>query len=203
MKERRKIVSLFQPGHGYNNGMMSPLKGKVLVAAPELLDPNFVRSVVLIVQHDENGAMGLVLNRALETTVQEAWTQVSSVPYPNTDPLFQGGPCEGPLMVIHQDATRGQIEIMDGIFLSSDADAVRALVSDAVDPLKFFVGYAGWSPQQLEAELNEGAWHVAEIEGEMMFEPGPQLWEKLTRTVIRNIRPAIDPRLIPPDPSVN
>src|ERR1700761_360810 len=89
-------------------GMMeSPLKGKVLVASAELLDPNFARSIVLIVQHDENGAMGLVLNRPLETTVAEAWTQVSAVPYPNNDTLFQGGPCEGPLMVVHREAERG------------------------------------------------------------------------------------------------
>src|ERR1051326_4325904 len=132
--------------------MESPLKGKVLVASPKLLDPNFARAVVLIVQHDENGAMGLMINRALETTVREAWTQVSSVPYPNDDPLFQGGPCEGPLIVLHKDADHGQLEVLDGIWLSSDADAVKALVDQAVDPIKFFVGYAGWSPMQLEAE---------------------------------------------------
>src|SRR3954463_9671403 len=128
--------------------MESPLKGKVLVASTELLDPNFARAVVLIVQHDENGAMGLVINRPLETTVQEAWTQVSSVPYPNDDPLYHGGPCEGPLIVLHKNADRGQMEIYDGIWLSSDADAVKALVDDAVEPMKFFVGYAGWSPMQ-------------------------------------------------------
>src|SRR4051812_10819975 len=111
--------------------MVSPLKGKVLVASHQLLDPNFARAIVLIVQHDENGAMGLVLNRALSTTVAEAWTQVSSVPYPNEDPLYQGGPCEGPLFVLHCDPNRAQMEVLDGIYLSSDADSVRALVDDA------------------------------------------------------------------------
>jgi putative transcriptional regulator len=185
--------------------MDSPLQGKVLVASPKLLDPNFARAIVLIVQHDENGAMGLIINRALQTTVREAWTQVSSVPYPNDDPLYQGGPCEGPLIVLHEDETRGQMEITKGIYLSSDADAVKSLVDDAVEPMKFFVGYAGWSPMQLEAELAEGAWLIAEIPIGHVLSTPESLWELLQRKAqeVASVRPAIDPRLIPPDPSVN
>jgi putative transcriptional regulator len=163
--------------------------------------------VVLIVQHDENGAMGLVINRALETTVGEAWTQVSSVPYPNSDPLFQGGPCEGPLLVLHKDAVRGQVEVLDGIYLSSDADTVKSLVDEAAEPMKFFVGYAGWSPMQLETELAEGAWLVAEITSADVLSTPNELWHILqhqSRQAARSqLRPAVDPRRIPPDPSVN
>ncbi|MCL2647143.1 MAG: YqgE/AlgH family protein [Phycisphaerales bacterium] len=190
--------------------MESPLKGKVLIAVPELLDPNFARAVVLIIQHDENGAMGLILNRPLETTVQEAWTQVSSVPYPNADPLYQGGPCEGPLMVLHQDPNRAQTEITDedgngggGVYLSTDADAVRALVTDALEPIKFFVGYAGWSAEQLESELKQGAWLVAPLEPAYMFSTPPELWLSLLKQTRHTTMPAVDPRRIPPDPSVN
>lgn len=191
--------------------MESPLKGKVLIASPKLQDPNFARSVVLIVQHDENGAMGLIINRALETTVAEAWTQVSSVPYPNNDPLFQGGPCEGPLIVLHKDANKGQMEVYDGIFLSSDADAVKSLVDDVADPLKFFVGYAGWSAMQLESELAEGAWQVAEINSNLILSTPGELWEELQKRIKAigksmsqtAVRPAVDPKLIPPDPHVN
>jgi len=187
--------------------MESPLKGKVLIASPKLLDPNFAKSVVLIVQHDENGAMGLIINRATQTTVRDAWTQVSAVPYPNDDPLFQGGPCDGPLLVLHKEAIHGQMEILNGIWLSSDAGSVKALVSDATEPIKFFVGYAGWSPQQLEAELSEGSWIVAEIDSSsILFTPG-EFWEYLQvqarQASHTSLRPAIDPRLIPPDPSVN
>ena len=186
--------------------MESPLKGKVLIAVPELLDSNFARAVVLIVQHDENGAMGLILNRPLETTVQEAWEQVSSVPYPNVDPLYQGGPCEGPLMVLHQDIDRAQMEITDvdgGAYLSTDADAVRALVTDALEPIKFFVGYAGWSADQLESELKQGSWLVASIELSRIFSTPPELWLTLLKQARHTMMPAIDPRRIPPDPSVN
>ena len=187
--------------------MDSPLKGKILIASPKLLDPNFAHTVVLVVQHDENGAMGLVINRALETSVREAWTQVSSVPYPNDDPLYQGGPVEGPLIVLHKDAKRGQMEVIGGIWLSSDADAVKALVDDAIEPMKFFVGYAGWSAMQLESEITEGAWQVAQIDPGHILATPREYWEELQNRagkVIRNtVRPAIDPRFIPPDPSVN
>jgi putative transcriptional regulator len=187
--------------------MDSPLKGKVLLASPKLMDPNFARSVVLIVQHDENGAMGLIVNRALQTTVREAWTQVSAVPYPNDDPLFQGGPCEGPLLVLHREASRAQVEVADGVYLSSDADSVKALVDDVAEPIKFFVGYAGWSPSQLESELSEGAWHVAEITPDHILSTPDRLWEALLtqarQSARGSMRPAVDPRRIPPDPSVN
>ena len=191
--------------------MNSPLKGKILIASPELQDPNFAHSVVLIVQHDENGAMGLIINRPLETTVSDAWTQVSAVPYPNEDPLYQGGPCEGPLIVLHKEPGKGQMEVYDGIYLSSDADAVKALVDDVADPLKFFVGYAGWSPMQLESELSEGAWQVAEISSSIILSTPRELWDELQKRIASAIptpahgalRPVVDPRLIPPDPSVN
>jgi len=187
--------------------MDSPLKGKVLVAATALKDPNFVQTVVLIVQHDEQGAMGLVINRPLETTVQEAWTQVSSVPYPNESPLFYGGPCEGPLIVLHTDSARGQMEVTEGIWMSSDADAVKTLVDEAVEPMKFFVGYAGWSAAQLESELMEGAWILADIDSALVLATPENVWEQIQavaqKAVQRQVRPAVDPKLIPPDPSVN
>lgn len=187
--------------------MESPLKGKVLIASPKLLDPNFAQTVVLIVQHDENGAMGLVINRATQTSVRDAWTQVSSVPYPNDDPLYHGGPCEGPLMVLHKEAVHGQMEVLDGIWLSSDAGSVKALVGDAAEPIKFFVGYAGWSAEQLKDELREGAWIVAEIDSSAILYTPSEFWEFLQRKAREAahsaVRLAIDPKLIPPDPSVN
>ncbi len=183
--------------------MESPLKGKVLVASPQLLDPNFAQTIVWIVQHDEHGAMGMILNRPLETTVSEAWEQVSSVPYPNEDPIFQGGPCEGPLIVVHRDGSRGEPEIKDGIYVSSDADTVRSLVSDFVEPMKFFVGYAGWSPTQLESELNEGAWQVAAIDADEVFTTPSEIWTRLYKQTRSVLMPMVDPKLIPRDPSMN
>ena len=85
------------------------LDGHFLVASRELLDPNFARSVVLIIRHSEEGAMGLVLNRPTKTSVSEAWKQVSEAPCPTTGLIHLGGPCRGPLMAIHGDPALGEI----------------------------------------------------------------------------------------------
>lgn len=184
--------------------MDSPLKGKLLVAAPQLQDPNFLRTVVLIVTHDENGAMGLVINRPLTMTVAEAWKQVSEIPYENHDPIHQGGPCEGMLMVLHSHEEEGQLEIMPGLWLSTDADSVRRLVDADEQPLKFFVGYAGWTAGQLESEISESAWVMVDATPEQLFDTPEDLWLSLMRGVLRTqTRPNIDPKLLPPDPSVN
>ncbi len=111
------------------------------------------------------------------------------------------------MIVLHGDSKRGQMQIMGRIYLSSDADAVRALVDDAVEPMKFFVGYAGWAALQLEAEVGRGDWEVLAIEPHCVLETPRDAWEDLHRQALEesrgNLRPAIDPRRIPPDPSVN
>jgi len=80
---------------------MKSLQGHLLIASPTLLDPNFRKSVVLLVQHNEEGAMGLVLNRPTETKLCEAWTQVAETDCASDASLNLGGPCEGPLMALH------------------------------------------------------------------------------------------------------
>ena len=184
--------------------MDSPFKGKFLIASPALRDPNFAQAVVLLITHDDSGAMGIIINRPLSMTVAEAWQQVSSVPYVNDTPLHQGGPCEGMLMVLHRDESLAQITVSDGIFLATDADTVRQLVETGDDPMKFLVGYAGWSPGQLEEEIKEGAWVLADAGPSEIFDTPEDLWLTLARAASQSHpRPNIDPRRIPPDPSVN
>lgn len=183
---------------------MKSLKGHLLLASANLLDPNFRRSVVLIVQHDENGAMGLVLNRPTRMTIAEAWSQVSESPCLIEAPLHQGGPCEGPLIVLHSRESMGQIEIMDGLYCSTDAQNVAWLVENLVEPIKFFVGYAGWEGGQLEDELAENAWLVAPLSINTVFQTREDAWSVLMRRMTATLRyPNINPKLIPPDPSVN
>ena len=74
---------------------MKSLQGHLLVASPKLVDPNFFHTVVLLVQHNQEGALGLVLNRPLQTTVQEMWQEVGESQCEVDQPLHQGGPCEG------------------------------------------------------------------------------------------------------------
>ncbi|HEX4792994.1 MAG TPA: YqgE/AlgH family protein, partial [Humisphaera sp.] len=114
---------------------MNSLQGHLLIASPQLADPNFARSVVLIVQHNESGALGLILNRPLETNLQSVWEQVSDVPCFVDQPLHQGGPCEGPLMVLHGDESLSEMSLLPGVYWSTDKDSVEQLVSHNSTPL--------------------------------------------------------------------
>ena len=97
------------------------LEGNFLVASRELLDPNFARSVVLIIRHSDEGAMGLVLNRPTKTSVSEAWKQVSEAPCPSTGLIHLGGPCRGPLMAVSPRSGRcGEIELVPRVYFCAD-----------------------------------------------------------------------------------
>jgi putative transcriptional regulator len=184
--------------------MDSPLKAKFLIASPALMDPNFARSVVLIVTHDDSGAMGVIINRPLPMTVGEAWKQVSEIPYENEAHLHQGGPCEGMLMVLHGQPQYDQFSVLPGVYLSTDSDTVRQLVEIDESPMKFVVGYAGWSAGQLEDEIARGGWVIAPAGAHEIFHTPGDLWARLLKEMAAaHGRPNIDPRLIPPDPSVN
>ena len=180
------------------------LQGCLLIATPALLDPNFFQSVVLIVEHNDDGATGVVLNRPTEMTVSEAWQQVSAVPYQNAAPVFQGGPCPGPLIVLHNHESASQIQVMTGVHYSTDAAKIAWLVSQKAEPMKFFVGYAGWDAAQLESELAESAWVVVPASAAQIFGDPENLWASLAKAFLRNRTvPNVDPRMIPPDPSCN
>jgi putative transcriptional regulator len=184
---------------------MHTLQGQLLVASPELEDPNFVKSVLLMVDHNEEGAMGLTINRPLEMTVREAWEQVADDECWREDPLYHGGPCEGPLMAVHGREDLSQMRIMAGVYLSSEPDAVRSLLSDET-AMKFVVGYAGWGPGQLESEVQQGAWLSTPATAEQIFhgDADAEQWSKLVEQLKPRIAPAgLDPRFVPDDPTVN
>lgn len=184
---------------------MESLAGKLLIASPKLRDPNFFRTVVLIVQHDENGALGLILNRPTEVTVKQAWEEVGEGDDCYVEALLhQGGPCEGPLMVLHDREELAQITVIAGIHFSTEKDALEDLVTDVDQPAKFFVGYSGWSTAQLEGEIEQGAWVIAPADPANVYDDDAELWERLHRQqTFSQQHPWVDPKLIPPDPSVN
>lgn len=183
---------------------MDTLQGQLLIASPNLHDPNFFRSVILLVQHSEEGALGVILNRPLEMNIQEAWPQVSELACNAEGSLHQGGPCPGPLMVLHTDPTVSQLQVCDGIHFNTDKESIEQLVSQCAGPLKFFVNYAGWGPGQLEGEIEAGGWVTTAAAPDEVFRDDEELWATALRLVDRRTRMAgIDPRLIPDDPSVN
>jgi putative transcriptional regulator len=183
---------------------MQSLTGQLLIASPTLTAPEFQASVVLMVQHDEDGALGVVINRPLETTIDEAWEQVSDEVCPRQDPLHYGGPCEGPLMVVHTFEEYSEIDVSDGIHFCTDKEHVQWLLSHDEAPMKFIVGYAGWAPGQLENEIAQGAWLTLDATHQRVFEEG-EPWQALMREASQTsgILKDVNPNIIPPDPSMN
>lgn len=180
------------------------LQSQLLIAAPALRDPNFRQTVILLLQHRDDGAFGLVLNRPSSTPLERVWTQVSDAPCQRADPLMVGGPVEGPLMALHTLAGLSEIEVLPGLHFCAEPDKLRQLVAEHDGPARFFVGYAGWGAGQLESELKEGAWLTTGAATAHVFDADDQLWVRVNReiagsTVIRTL----GIKHVPPDPSLN
>ena len=107
---------------------MESLEGQLLLASPQLLDPNFVRTVVLLVEHNDMGAFGLIINRPTGTTVQELWKQVGESPCKNQQPVHSGGPVKGPVMAIHTAQGLAEMEISAGVFFAAKKQNLDELV---------------------------------------------------------------------------
>jgi putative transcriptional regulator len=186
---------------------MKSLKGYFLVAAPNLTDSNFSQAVVLMLQHDQNGALGVVINRTLEVTVKQACEQVLETRCDIEANLHQGGPCEALLMVLHgqgeidADGDDADDAVLPGLYFSTDKDTIEQLVRSPTGSLKFVVGYSGWGAGQLEEELKTGSWLITPATFDRVFGPYESLWNRLVSEA--NLSQWIDPRLIPDDPSMN
>jgi putative transcriptional regulator len=180
---------------------MESLRGHLLIAGPQLWDPNFRRTVVLVGHHDDDGAVGVVLNRPLETTVAVAAPPLSSL-VPEGETLYQGGPVQPQAAVVladFEDPSRAGVLALDSIgFLPEEADA------DSLGGLRrarVFAGYAGWGAGQLEAEMEEESWHATPALPGDVFAPDP---DRLWTTVVGRLGPAY--RLLatmPLDPQMN
>lgn len=189
--------------------------GRLLVATPSLRDPNFLRTVVLLLEHDaDEGALGLVLSRPSETLVAQllpAWEPVAAAPAV----VHVGGPVSPSAaigLVAVRDAARPQLpsgafaalpgEGSGGLVLGTvDLDADTALVAPTLAGMRLFAGYAGWGAGQLEAEVSEGAWYVVEALPLDAFAAAP---DRLWRDVLRRQGPPLA-RLadMPVDPTAN
>jgi putative transcriptional regulator len=178
------------------------LRGKLLIASPTLLDPNFERTVVLIADHDEEGAIGVVLNRPSGTTVAETVPELVEVA--GGEALVHvGGPVqEGALIVLAEfsdPAAAASIVVADVGLVSASAET--ADLPAAVRRARVYAGHAGWGPGQLEREVEEEAWIV---EAPLPAELFPSDPETLWRDVLlrKGGRYALLARM-PADPSLN
>ncbi|GAA2572208.1 YqgE/AlgH family protein [Winogradskya consettensis] len=166
---------------------MESMTGQLLVATPTLKDPNFDRTVVLLVAHETGGALGVVLNRATEVPVSDVlggWGELAGDPAV----LFEGGPVQ-PESAICLARTRPEVKkrisgfhqvagALGTVDLSADPDRIR----DSIAGIRVFAGYSGWSPGQLEEEVASGSWFVFDaLPGDPFVHRPDDLWAMVLR----------------------
>lgn len=164
---------------------MECARGQLLIAGPRLIDPNFWRTVVLVVDHDEAGAFGVVLNRPSETSVGEAVPELEALIDPD-EPLFIGGPVQ-PSSVItlarFADVEQAALAAFEDIGVLGTGGPPIEAMADQIVCARAFVGHSGWGPGQLDAELETGDWILEPARRADVFSDSPrELWSAvLTR----------------------
>ena len=183
---------------------MRSLTGQLLVASRHLLDPNFRQTVVLILEHAEQGALGVVLNRPSERTIREVWEAVKADPCDNDNVIYVGGPVPGPLVALHGNEPLGEKEVLPGVFMSMQRSTLDQLVREPNQTLRVFNGNSGWASGQLEGEMKAGGWLRTAATPEDVFADHATLWKKTTQRIGLSIMlPGTSPDRLPGDPSTN
>lgn len=165
---------------------LTPEAGLLLISPPMVKDPNFKRSVVLLCEHTPDGSFGLILNRPLGVQLAEVLELLGN----GEHPLLQGGPVQtDTLHFLHTcgEDIPGNVPIADGIFWGGEFDVMKVFLrTGEISPrhARFYLGYAGWGPGQLDREIDEGGWILAPAnEGAVFWTDPADLW----RTVLRGM----------------
>jgi putative transcriptional regulator len=181
--------------------------GSVIAAAPDMLDPNFMHTVVLMIQHTAEGAYGLVINRPASVTVDKLMPDHPLLGREKF-PIFAGGPVGlDTLQFVHRagDEVPGGVDLGDGLFLGGQLEALSAFLvhsgERASSSVRMIVGYSGWGRGQLDHELSTGSWLPAALNPEWIFDADPQsTWRLVLRSLGREAAGLED---LPPDVSWN
>jgi putative transcriptional regulator len=159
--------------------MVEPAAGALLIADPFLKDPNFMRTVVFLTEHGEEGTVGFVINRQFENTLDELIPEIDL-----KLPVYFGGPVQpNTIHFLHRypEEIPGGIEVMPGVFWGGEFDCVVELINSKeidVDKIRFYIGYSGWSAGQLDAERNEKTWLTVEAARHLIFHKNAEeIWK--------------------------
>lgn len=174
-------VQIFNTEHTF-----TPQKSKILISEPFLLDPNFKRSAIYLVEHNEEGSVGYIINKTLPYNTIDVAPDLFTISYP----IYYGGPVEtNTLHFIHQlpDQIPNSIKVEDNIYWGGDFDALLQLCNQNVigsNQLKFFLGYSGWAPNQLAEEMKLKSWWVATHKNNLVFNSNTQsIWQELVKSL--------------------
>jgi putative transcriptional regulator len=181
--------------------MVDIAPGKLLIADPFLRDPNFIRSVVFICDHKDEGSFGLLLNKQHEQALGELITDLES----STIPVYYGGPVQ--LDTVHflhrrPEIITGGYEVTDGIYWGGDFEKVVKLIKAnrlTNDDIRFFIGYSGWAEGQLEEEMKQKSWITSEATRDLIFGNAGNTWKDALKELggeyVQMVNYPIDPQL--------
>ena len=166
--------------------MIEPAAGILLIADPFLKDPNFLRTVVLLCEHEEAGSFGFVLNKQIVQTLDELISDLEG----HHLPVYYGGPVQmDTIHFLHQypDLIPESVKVSDDIFWGGNFETVTALLkSKSIDQnkIKFFIGYSGWGDGQLNGELLERSWVTVKANRGLVFNTGyDEIWKSSLKTL--------------------
>ena len=167
------------------NASLAPV---LLLSMPQMIDPNFSKTVVLLAEYGAHGAFGLVVNRRMDEPAMSIVTADDPLDIHPGVHLYTGGPVEPTrawILTAKEDLDPEALEVTKGIYLSASPMIVRKTLESAPDPgVRMVVGYAGWGSGQLDVELAQGAWLMAPVETDLIFETSA---EKMWETAIRRL----------------
>ncbi len=200
-KEKQKAFDDFFSNLNYGSTKVN--EGNILISDPFLLDPNFSRTVILMVKHNEEGSLGFVLNDESKFSISEV---VDDFPAFETN-VFLGGPVgTESLFFIHtrNDIISEGIEVIKGLYWGGDFEELKNAITEnkiKKEELIFFVGYSGWDKEQLDRELKEKSWIIADITiEEVMLQTGKYLWNSKLKKLGEKYKILSN---FPADPSLN
>ena len=151
--------------------MIEPGPGVLLIAEPFLKDPNFMRTVVLLCDHQEEGSFGFVINRAYKHTLDELMNNAEDLKIP----VYYGGPVQmDTIHFLHQypDKIPGSYEVLNGIYWGGEFETALTLIKEGsidVNRIRFYIGYSGWCSGQLDVEMNEKTWLTVAVTRALIF----------------------------------
>jgi len=180
-----------------------PAKGKLLLAEPFMQDPNFKRAVVLLCEHDSLGSMGFIINKITDLSLNDV-----VVDFPDFDAhVYYGGPVQpNTLQFIHRagEKIEGSLEIAEGIYWGGSFEELKShIIAGSLNPedFMFLVGYCGWDDGQIENEMKENSWVIADATEENVFSGEPDsLWNTVMKKLGKKYAVMAS---FPVDPNVN
>lgn len=178
--------------------------GDLVIATPQLHESAFSQAVVLIVQQNDAGTFGVVLNRPANEQVKRLWrTMTGNVNFAAERSISLGGPLSGPVFALHQDIDCSEQKVECGLYFATTPHNLKKLAAESTRPYKIFFGAVAWPTEQLEQEIDSGIWVSCGGSKELIFADPEFQWELSLRNYGRHIWKMIGITNFPRDPQLN